>query len=469
MTHPDQSLLPAADIAGLGAALASGRCSCVEIVERCLSAIETIGAEHGLFLTTCPERALDEATDADRRRRAGHSRGMLDGIPVAIKDLQDTAGVRTTYGSLHYADHVPVADAPAVARLREAGMIVVGKTNTSPWGTLGETKNRLAPPARHPDDPELTTGGSSGGSAAAVALGIVPLATGTDCAGSVSAPAAMCGVLGVKAGRGRIPAQPVDDSQLLNDTGCFTRTALDAALAIDAMVGWHPADPLSIRSAPPRLAAAVHGLRAEGSQPLSGLRVLVCPEPFEFPIEPDAREAPLATAGQLEQLGAHVELGPLPFPEPFAIYMPLYATDFRRAFGMELDGCALDLYDETRQDLAEAPPISAEAYVGLLAGLWQLRNQATTLFERYDVVLTPATATAPFRHDTPPEVIGGRHVRPGWASFMPYSVVWNMTGQPTASVPGAVSAHGLPLGTLVVTGHEREVDLLRVAAALEQR
>jgi Asp-tRNA(Asn)/Glu-tRNA(Gln) amidotransferase A subunit family amidase len=407
------------------------------------------------------------ATESADRWRRGAPVGPLDGVPVAIKDLQDTAGVRTTYGSVLYADQVPQEDAPAVARLRAAGMIVVGKTNTSAFGTLGETKNRLGGPTSNPHDLSRTAGGSSGGSAAALAAGVVPLGTGTDCAGSITSPAAFCGIFGLKGSRGRIPNPPVDDSLLTNDSGALGRTVLDAALAVDAMAGWHGVDPLSVRAEPPRLADVVREAQRGVEAPLAGLRVLVAPDAFGFPVEAEPREAALRTARRVEALGATVDEGPLEIHDPYGIYMPLYGTDIRRTLGDALAARPDDLYEETKADLAEGPPMTAEEYVGVLNRLWHLRAQTAALFTRYDVVLTPATATAAFPHDEPPAVIGGRDVRPGWVSFMPYSIVWNMTGQPTASVPSGTDRDGLPLGTMVVAPALGEAQIVRVAAALE--
>lgn len=406
------------------------------------------------------------AEAADRRRHDGRAHGPLDGVPVAIKDLQETAGIRTTYGCAEYADNVPEADAPSVARLREAGMVIIGKTSTAPWGTLGETKHRLGPPACNPVDQTRTAGGSSGGSAAAVASGIVPLATGTDSAGSVTAPAAFCGIIGIRPTRGAIANPPDQESLLRGDVGILARTPLDAALALDAMIGFDPADPHSIRTESCALAAAVRVVEPRAPEALAGLRVLVCADPSGFAVEPSAADACLRTAAAAAELGAQVTAGQLPIGDPMGLYMALYGTDLRLALGSDPAAYSADIYPETHQDLLESLPLSAEQYIVRLNELWRLQAAADRLFEIYDLVLTPATATASFPHDEPPEVIGGRPVRPGWVSFMPFSVTWNMTGNPTCSLPAGHDGRGLPLGTLVVGRRLGERAMLRFVAAL---
>ena len=188
-----------------------------------------------------------------RRLDAGGASGSqpLRGLPIGIKDLQETAGLRTTYGSRRFQDNVPAVDCIGVERLRRAGAVVIGKTNTPMLGCLGETWNQLLPDCRNPWDLELTAGGSSGGSAAAIASGMVSAATGTDTAGSIACPASFCGIVGIKPTHGRLPAWPAQsDSGLIGDYGPMARSVIDGALLLDVLAGFDDRDPLSLRESP---------------------------------------------------------------------------------------------------------------------------------------------------------------------------------------------------------------------------
>jgi Asp-tRNA(Asn)/Glu-tRNA(Gln) amidotransferase A subunit family amidase len=451
----------------MAAALAARERSSTELTTECLARANVTGVELGAFTTVCDDVALTAAAASDRRRRNGQSRGALDGVPVAIKDLQETVGLRTTYGCAGFAENVPSADAPSVARLRAAGAVIIGKTSTSPWGTLGETKHRLGPPARNPHDRDRTAGGSSGGSAAAVAAGIVPLATGTDSAGSVTAPAAFCGIVGVRGTRGLIPNPPHQDSLLRGDVGILSTTALDAALALEVMTGFEFSDSHSVPTPPAALAETVRQTAEADGSPLRGLRMLVAANAGGFPAETSAINACIETAVLSSRLGAEVTRGSLPVDAPMQLYMALYATDLRHALGSDLDAYPDDIFEETYDDLRQAPAMTAEQYLVRLNELWRLQANVAEVFRSYDLVVTPATAVAAFPHDQPPETIGGRRVRPGWASFMPHSVIWNMSGNPTASVPAGTDSDGLPLGCLIAARHFCEADIMRLIGALE--
>src|SRR5262245_25141407 len=223
-------------LTALSQALAERRLSSREATLASLAAIEA-AADLGAFLTVDPDGALTAADEADRRLAAGERTPLL-GVPLGVKDLQETAGLRTTYGSLAFRDHVPDADCIAVERLRAAGAVIVGKTNTPAFGLLGETKNRLGPETRNPCDRSLTAGGSSGGSAAAVAAGLVTAATGSDSAGSITAPSAMCGTFGLKPTLGTIPTWPIpDDSMLFLTNGPIAATVADAVALLGVMAG----------------------------------------------------------------------------------------------------------------------------------------------------------------------------------------------------------------------------------------
>ena len=441
---------------GLAAAIAARDLSAREAVERSLDAIER-ESSLSAFLATDAARARADADAIDRALSRGEACGPLAGVPVGVKDLTETAGLTTTYGSRAYAANVPAADAVLVARLRAAGAIVVGKTNTPAFGMLGETKNRLGPDCLNPRDRSRTPGGSSGGSAAAVAAGLVPLATGTDSAGSIAVPASFCGVVGLKASVGRIPTvPPPDDSLLWLSNGVFGTTVADCVLAFEVMAGHDSGDPVARRDRPP----ALDGRSA------AGLAIAFSPDLGFFPVDDDVRAVCSASAHRLERLGARVDDDHPRTENPFAVYAPLFLADVRRSVLPVLEEG--ELFEESVIEVAGIPPMSAEEYVGALARLWAFRADQAAFFERYDALVCPAAATTAFPLREPPTVIGGRVVEPGWMSFMPMPTAFNLCGNPTVTLPVGTTAGGLPIGLLIAAAPGREDTCIRIAAALEE-
>jgi Asp-tRNA(Asn)/Glu-tRNA(Gln) amidotransferase A subunit family amidase len=442
--------------------LAAGRVSATAVMRETLEGIEGAG-DLNAFLSVRTEEALAAAAAADRAHAAREPLGPLHGIPVAVKDLQETAGTATSYGVHALRDTVPDADAIIVARLRSAGAIVVGKTNTPAWGALGETKNRMGGDCRNPRDRARTAGGSSGGSAAAVAAGLVPLATGTDSAGSIACPASFCGVVGMKPTRGRVPCWPAaDDSLLLNHTGPLAGSVADVALALSVVAGPDARDPLSLRcpAAPPA--------RTPGTdRPLAGLRVAYSRDLGHFAVDPGVAEAVERAARTLGELGAEVEEAHPAMEDPRDVYLPLYATDFRRSLAAGGEAAVAELFPETLAELDAHPPMSAEAYVGVLHRLWRLEAAVTEFFGRFDLLVTPATGCVAFPLREPPARIGGRDVPAGWQGFMPFQVPWNLTGHPTVTVPCGTS-DGLPVGLLVAGPFGDDAGVLHAARAFER-
>jgi aspartyl-tRNA(Asn)/glutamyl-tRNA(Gln) amidotransferase subunit A len=455
--------MPRHGLIGLRDALAGRRVSSREVVTTTLAAID--GAAHlAAFLTVDAEGALAAADDADRRLASGET-GPLLGVPIGVKDLQETRGLRTTYGSLAFRDNVPDEDCIVVSRLRAAGAVIVGKTNTPAFGLLGETKNRLGPESRNPRDPSLTTGGSSGGSAAAVAAGLVPGATGTDSAGSITAPSSMCGTFGIKPTLGRIPTWPIpDDSMLFLTHGPIAATVADAVALLEVLAGHDARDPMARRDPLPDLQAELAA--AGGSSPLAGLRVAWSATLDWFAVDDDVRSIVGGAARAVAELGAEVDEAAPRVEHPMELYFPIFGADTRRGVLPVLDPG--DFYPESTEEASRYPALTAEDFIGLLARLWRFRSGLADFFAHYDVLITPATATAAFPLGQPPSRIGGVDVEPGWMSFMPFSSPWNLGTHPTASIPAGLTAAGRPVGAMIVAPPGREDRIVRVAAAFEQ-
>jgi amidase len=470
LTRSARPSIPHAGIADLTVAqlrrhLVSRELSALEVLTATLERIEAENGSLGAFLAVAADQALEASTAADRRARNGALDGPLHGIPVAIKDLQETRGIPTSYGLRTMRAHLPAADAVIVERLRRAGAVIVGKTNTPALGALGETTGQLGE-CRNPWDTRLTPGGSSGGSAAAVAAHLVPVATGTDSAGSISCPAAFCGVVGIKPSRGRIPYWPFDDAVFLNHAGPIARTVEDATLVLEAVAGPDQRDPVSIRdTVGPLYSASLGGL---GDTPLKGLRVAWTPDlGGHFNVDAGVSAVAERAAERLAALGADVESACPATEDPFEVYMPIYATAFRSSLSRLDEASREEILPETWDELSEYQSLTAEQLLAALVRRYEFRARMTSFFDRYDVLVSPATGCTAFPLREPPARIGGRDVSPGWRSFMPFQVPWNLTGQPTITLAGGL-CDGLPVGVLMVGAFARERTVLRVAHAFEQ-
>ena len=455
----------------IAAAIRAREMSSVEATQNCLDRIEKHNPELNAFLTVCAEQALDAAAKADAAVGKGDSDQAILGVPLAVKDLHETAGIRTTHGLAAHNEHIPRADCVMVERLRAAGAVIVGKTNTPALGMLGESKTRLGADSVNPFDISRTSGGSSGGSAAAVAAGLVPWATGSDSAGSITQPAAFCGVFGTKPSHGRVPSWPSSgDSLLFADNGPLSDTVADAALMLAVASGHDRRDPISLRDTPPDFeAAAAAGTREteHGDRPLAGFRIGWSPDLGHFPVDKEVRDIAEQAAKSFEALGAIVIETTPKIEHPFEVYMPIYISDLKFSLGDELEEIKKELYAESLPEFEHYQLPSAESLVGYRNRLAHSQSAMADVFEDCDLLLTPATATESFPIGSPPSQIGGEDVAPGWMTFMPFQIAWNMTGQPTASIPCGLTAEGLPIGLLAAARMGREDTILRISAAYE--
>jgi aspartyl-tRNA(Asn)/glutamyl-tRNA(Gln) amidotransferase subunit A len=450
-----------ADATEIARAIAARELSPGEVLESVLERIAAVDPTLGAFITVDADGARRAAQGAERQLAAGAPVGPLHGVPVAVKDLEDTAGLRTTYGTRAFGDRVPRRDSVVVERLRAAGAVIVGKTNTSAFGLLGETRNRLLD-TRNPWDPTRTTGGSSGGSAAAVAAGMVPLATGTDSAGSITCPAGMCGVFGIKPTHGRVPMWPdAGDSLIFVAGGPLSRTVEDAALLLGVLSGHDSRDPVALREPP-------QDYRSSLAASLDRPRIACSPDLGRLAVDDEVRAATLAAARVFEGLGCSVVEEAPPVADWMPAYAPLYLSDVQAGLKDFLADHPDEFLPETQQEMAGSEHITGADVARGWNGLWRHRAGMADFFDRYDLLLTPATAVAAFPLGEPPARIGGADVPPGWLSFMPFAVPWNMTGQPTGSMPVGRTRDGLPIGLMMIARHGDEALILRAAAAFEQ-
>ena len=451
----------------LAASVRGGDVSARELVEASLHAIDRLNGELNAFVTLCEDRALAEA-DAIQ---PGDSR-PLAGIPIAIKDLgQFTEGVRTTMGMNAMEEWVPPMDSALVRRVREAGAIVVGKTNTPELGILPVTEPERFGPTRNPWDTSRTPGGSSGGSASAVASGMIPIAHANDGGGSIRIPASACGLVGLKPARGRVSLSPMGEyAGGIAIDGCVSRTVADTALMLDVIAGYEPGDPYWAPAPLAPFADAVE--RAPGA-----LRVAFMTEsPNGVPVHDDCVTAVRETAELLESLGHSVQEAPPLSDEGYIDnFIKLWTSGVAiavRGFGM-LRGEPLDL-DKleplTREMKEMADGFSAADYLEALGFLQMLSRGVVGMWSDIDVLLTPTVAQ-------PPLPIGALAPQEGepamaWlnnaAEWVPFTPVVNVTGQPAISLPLHHSEAGLPIGVHLVGPPAGEELLLSLSAQLEQ-
>jgi aspartyl-tRNA(Asn)/glutamyl-tRNA(Gln) amidotransferase subunit A len=452
--------MPAADVTRwtireAGAALRRGDLSAEELTEAVLARIAERNPVLNAYITVTADTAREAARQADVELRAGRDRGPLHGIPVGVKDLFDTAGIRTTAGMSFFADRVPKQDATAVARLRAAGAVLTGKHNTHEAAFGTTTMNPHFGPVRNPHDPSRIPGGSSGGSAVAVADGMCFGALGTDTGGSVRGPASLCGIAGLKPTYGRISrAGVVPLAWTLDHVGPLGRTAEDVALLLNAIVGPDPRDPTAADVPVPDFTAGL-------GQGVAGLRLALLRAPQMERAEPEVRAAVEAAAKALAGAGAVLTEVEAPLLEEAewisqAIMGPEAAAYHLERLRTRPEGFGADVRD--RLEVGAAQP--AVEYVNAQRARTALTEQVNAWFARVDAVLLPGTAR------TAPEI--GPDASAAMRAYPSPRRPFNLTGHPAISVPCGVDSAGLPIGLQIVGRHWDEATVLRVAAAWER-
>src|SRR5450755_422515 len=443
-------------ISELAPRLRSREISPVEITRACLLHIERLNPVLNAFITVIAESALGDARRAEAEILRGEWRGALHGVPVALKDLIDTAGVRTTAASALYKDRVPEHDAEVVRRLRQAGAVIVGKNNLHEFAYGGSSLVSYFGDVHNPWDAGRIAGGSSGGSAAAVVAGMAYAAIGTDTAGSIREPAALCGCVGLKPTYGRVPSRGVIPLSLsLDHVGPLTSTVADAAIVLQAIAGYDSAD-LTTPNIP--VADYVGALR-EDARPL---RVGVLREYFFDDLDPEVAAAMELALKSIETLVAEMKEVKLNVPTD----RTLQAAE-SYAYHAENAGKTPELYQaETLRRIRSGESITAAQYIKSRRELDEARRSIAQAFTGVDVLVSPtmpmpAPAIADLR--ATPEAL-----RPAELKLLRNTRPFNVWGLPAISVPCGFTQSGLPIGLQIAGPHWREDLVLRVAHAYEQ-
>ena len=447
------------DAVGLAEGIREKRFSPVEVLTACLARIDALNPSLNAVVTMI-DGAMERARQAEAATMRGESWGPLHGVPFTVKDCVDTAGIRTTGGSLIFADNVPDRDATVVTRLLDAGGVMMAKTNLPEFALWWETGNRIFGTTNNPWDTSRTTGGSSGGEAAAVSSGMSPLGVGSDVGGSIRQPASHCGLVGLKATHGRIPLTGHWPDVLLRymHVGPLTRTVRDSALALRILSGADGADPYALRVAPPEI---------DVDGPLGELRIAWCPEGPFAPVAAEVQQTVERAAMAFEAMGYRVEPVSLDSWSELsgqAISDAIYAAEGRHWIMPIIEGKE-DLLAPTIVRRLSAPAPSMEQYQAAVADCELLRQDTARLFAAYDLLLCPTTPLPAHPHDSAKLDIDGEQVvgRNALRATIPF----DLTGSPAVSVPFGRSSGGLPIGVQIAGRHLDEETVLRAAAALE--
>jgi len=459
-TH-DLCFTPATELSRL---IRSRDLSPVQLTKTILDRIEKLNPSIHAFLTVAADFALEQAKSSEARLVRNSPLSPLDGIPYSIKDLEPTAGIRTTFGSKWFEHNVPSEDGAIAGRLRQAGGILLGKTNTPHFGYKDMCDNLLGPPCRNPWKLDRTSGASSGGAGAAVAAGLGPAAQGSDGGGSIRIPAALCGIFGLKPSLGRVPYHPNPDYWAARShMGPMTRTVRDAALVLNVMAGPDARDPLSIDAPCPDYVAACDG-------DLKGLKVAWSSDLGYAPVDPEVRTVTEKSARRFTELGCIVDAPRIEWPDSRGFHKTIYEV----AIASRLLDRARERPDWIEPTLMRiilnGSAISAVEHGRALLARAVFYQAVRHFFETYDLLLTPTMPVAawsaePGPNEGPHEI--GGCATPTMFDRIPFTYPFNLTGHPAATVPCGFTSEGLPVGLQIVGRHHADASVLRAAAAFE--
>jgi aspartyl-tRNA(Asn)/glutamyl-tRNA(Gln) amidotransferase subunit A len=455
MSDTDLCYMPATDLA---VAIRTKQVSPVEVVNAILTRIEQLNPRLNAFCLVTADAARWAAQAAEQAVMRGEPLGPLHGVPVSIKDLVITKGVRTMRGSKLYEHDIPTEDAPVVERLKAAGAVILGKTTTPEFGFKGVTDSPVTGITRNPWHLERTPGGSSGGAGVAVATGMGPLAVGTDGGGSIRIPSSFCGIYGLKPHVGRVPVYPASTIGDISHAGPMTRTVRDAALMLNAIAGADDRDRLSLPTSHPDYLQAVDG-------DIRGLRTAWSADLGFAVVDPQVKQITAESLAAFSELGCDVEEINPGFDNPGELFQYFFYVNIGTML-QDYPGYERQIDPQLLANLAEVKGVSGQDYARAILRRSAIFEKIRRLFATYDVLLCPTVAVPPFEVgiEGPTEIAGRPVDRRTWIAMTP---LFNLTGQPAATVPCGFTSEGLPIGLQIVGRRFDEATVLRASAAFE--
>lgn len=461
-TNTDINFMTAVE---LSQSIRSGDLSCVEVMQAHIEQIDRVNPKVNAIVTYHPEQALEGAKDADAALQRGNVVGVLHGLPVAHKDLVDTAGVRTTYGSPIFAEHIPQQDMLIVERLKQAGAISVGKTNTPEFGAGSQTFNEVFGATLNPYDLTKTCGGSSGGAAVALACGMLPIADGSDLGGSLRNPSNFCNIVGFRTAIGRVPVWPSQTPwSALAVQGPMARTVQDAALMLSAIAGPDARCPVSLMDAGETLNPLVHSLERD----FGGVRIAWSSDMGGLPVDPRIASVIESQRGTFDELGCDIDEACPDFSDANDVFMTMRAAGMAATRAELLKNHRDQLKDTVIWNIEQGMNLNA-ADVGLAevkrAALYE---RVRKFMETYEFMVFPVSQHPPFDVTQPylTEVNGVQMET--YIDWMRSCYYITATGHPAISVPCGFTDDGLPVGVQIVGRHQKEFAVLQLAYAFQQ-
>ncbi|MHA1294892.1 MAG: amidase [Promethearchaeota archaeon] len=460
MNKEDLCFISACDMA---TAIKRGDITSLELIEVMIERIERINPVVNAYCTLTFDLARETAKKIDNKVKNGEDIGPLMGVPVSIKDLMLTKGIRTTFGSKIYENYIPDKDEIAVKRLKNAGCVILGKTNTPEFGYAGVTHNLIFGETKNPWNLERTCGGSSGGAAVAVACGLGPLALGSDGGGSIRHPSTLCGVYGLKPNYGRIPIYPTIGlaGHTITHYGPIVNYVKDAALMLDVLKGPHNADKDSL---PNEKISYFKNIDNKPKKLRIGYSINLG---YAKVIDPEVEKCILNSVQKFEELDWTIEDSKLKIKRPVLAFNTIYTAMY-----------AYDLYSKLKKWREKIDPdliklieagatYPASAYLKAIAQRKRLYHSIYKYFKEFDILITPTVAIPAFKLGIMyPSEINGVGVSPtGW---QPFTFPFNLTGNPAATIPAGWSADGLPIGMQIVGKRFDELTVLQVSKAFEE-
>lgn len=440
----------------------AGELSAVEVMKAHLAQIERVNPVVNAIVTLLPEQAMQQAKAADENLARGQDPGPLHGLPIAHKDLIMTKGIRTTFGSPILKDFIPESDALIVERLKQAGAITIGKTNTPEFGAGSQTFNAVFGQTLNPYDTSKTCGGSSGGAAVALACGMLPIADGSDMGGSLRNPASFCNVVGLRPSPGRVPSWPKFAAwSTLGVEGPMARTVEDTALMLSAIAGWDPRSPISIAESGNIFSRSLE-------RDFNNVRIAWSPNLGTLPVDARVTEAIEKQRHVFENLGCQVEEAEPDLTDADVIFKVLRAWSFELNYSELMQTYSDQLKDTVIWNIQEGRKLSGPQIGSIERKRTELYHRVRRFMQKYDFIVLPVSQVPPF--DVNQEYITEINtvIMETYIDWMKSCYYITTTGHPALSVPCGFTPDGLPIGLQIVGRHQDDFGVLQLACAFEK-